>query len=315
MTRFTADDDLRNAEFDSVNLTGARFRFTDLEGVAFDQSYLPRATMRGVDLTGADIDGQIGGLKVNGVEVLPLIEAELNRRYPGRELARSPVLAEQRESFEAAQRTWSATLDRVAAMPAGTVDQQVDGEWSVAQTLRHLVFAVDGWLRHGIQHLDGAFSPIGLPFSEYDDEVAALGVDIAATPSFQEVRATYGDAWRRCERSTTPSPTRSSRDRPGGCRRGSQRHAFFPCGDASASSPTRPGSTTGSRNVTSTSWSAGTASGRPGRACQKIGAGPQGPSARAGSMMLLSPVKRSGASCGRPWRGRLGGSCRVRGGR
>jgi uncharacterized damage-inducible protein DinB len=193
MTRFTADDDLRNAEFAAADLTGARFRFSDLEGAAFDQSYLPRVVMRGVDLTGADIDGQIGDLRINGVEVLPLIEAELNRRHPGRERARSQVLAEQRESFEAAQRTWSATLDRVAAMPAGAVDQQVDGEWSLAQTLRHLVFAVDGWVRHGIQGLDGAFSPIGLPFSEYDDEAGTLGVDVAATPSFEEVRQAYAD--------------------------------------------------------------------------------------------------------------------------
>ncbi|GAB2490082.1 DinB family protein [Promicromonospora xylanilytica] len=191
MTHYTADDDLRGAEFDAADLTGARFRFADLDGAVFDQSYLPRVVMRGVDLTGADIDGVIGDLTINGVEVLPLIEAELNRRHPGREHARSPV--EQRESFEAASRTWSATLDRVAAMPAGTVDQQVDGEWSVAQTLRHLVFAVDGWVRHGVQGLDGAFSPIGIPFSEYDDEVAALGVDLAATPSFQEVRAAYDD--------------------------------------------------------------------------------------------------------------------------
>lgn len=193
MTRFTADDDLRGAEFVAADLTGARFRFVELEGAVFSQSYLPRAVMRGVDLTGADIDGQIDELKVNGVAVAPLIEAELNRRHPGRELARSQVLAEQRESFEAALRTWSATLDRVAAMPAGTVDQQVDGEWSVAQTLRHLVFAVDGWVRHGIQGLDGAFSPIGLPFSEYDDEAGALGVDITATPPFQEVQAAFAD--------------------------------------------------------------------------------------------------------------------------
>lgn len=193
MTRFTADDDLRNARFDTVDLTGARFRFTDLERAVFDQSYLPRAVMRGVDLTDADIDGQISGLVVNGVEVRPLIEAELNRRHPGRELARSQVLTEQRESFEAALRTWSATLDRVSAMPAGTVDQRVDGEWSVAQTLRHLVFAVDGWVRHGTQGRDGAFSPIGLPFSEYDDEAVALGVDVTATPSYQEVRAAYAD--------------------------------------------------------------------------------------------------------------------------
>jgi uncharacterized damage-inducible protein DinB len=193
MTRFTADDDLQHAEFVAADLTGARFRFADLKRAAFEQSYLPGAVMRGVDLTGADIDGVIGGLKVNGIEVLPLIEAELNRRYPGRAQARSEVLAEQRESFEAAQRAWSALFDRAAAMPAGTVDQQVDGEWSLAQTMRHLVFAIDGWLRHGIQGLDGAFSPIGLAFSEYDDEVGTLGVDIAATPSFEEVQAAYAD--------------------------------------------------------------------------------------------------------------------------
>jgi uncharacterized damage-inducible protein DinB len=193
MTRFTAEDDLRDAEFTAADLTGARFRFAELEGAVFSQSYLPRAVMRGVDLTGADIDGQLVGLKINGVEVEPLIEAELNRRYPGRELARSQVLAEQRESFEAALRTWSATLDRVSAMPAGTVDQQVDGEWSVAQTLRHLVHAIDGWLRHGIQGLDGAFSPIGLPFSEYDDAAGALGVDVTAMPPFQDVQAAFAD--------------------------------------------------------------------------------------------------------------------------
>src|ERR1700754_1490922 len=123
MTQFTANDDLRHAEFVAADLPGARFRFADLAGAAFEQSYLPRAVMRGVDLTDADIDGAISGLKVNGVEVLPLIDAELNRQYPGREHARSQVLAEQRESFEAALRTWSATLDRVATMPEGTVDQ------------------------------------------------------------------------------------------------------------------------------------------------------------------------------------------------
>lgn len=193
MTRFTASDHLRDAEFVEADLAGARFRFVELEGAVFEQSYLTRVVMRGVDLTDADIDGRIGGLTVNGVEVLPLVEAELNRRHPGREQARSPVLAQQRGSFEAALRTWSATLDRAAAMPAGSVEQQVDGEWSLAQTLRHLVFAVDGWLRHGLEGLDGAFSPIGLPFSEYDDEAAALGVDVAATPPFPEVRAAWAD--------------------------------------------------------------------------------------------------------------------------
>jgi len=31
-------------------------------------------------------------------------------------------------------------------MPPGTVDRRVGGEWSFAQTLRHLVMATDTWL-------------------------------------------------------------------------------------------------------------------------------------------------------------------------
>jgi hypothetical protein len=45
--------------------------------------------MRGVDAVGADIDAPwlFDGesfLRVNGVDVIPLVEAELNRRFPGR---------------------------------------------------------------------------------------------------------------------------------------------------------------------------------------------------------------------------------------
>jgi hypothetical protein len=193
MTRFGQDDDLRGAEFAEADMTGARFRLADLDGARFDQSYLPRVVMRGVDLNDADIDGDIRGLRVNGVEVAPLVLAELHRRYPGWEDARSTDPRVQRASFEAAQRTWDATLQRAAAMPPGTVDTSVDGEWSLARTLRHLVFATDGWLRHGVLGLDDAFSPIGLPFTEWDDEVARFGVDVAATPSFQDVLAARAD--------------------------------------------------------------------------------------------------------------------------
>ena len=39
-------------------------------------------------------------------------------------------------------------------MPAGSVDASVDGEWSFAQTLRHLILATDTWLARGILELD-----------------------------------------------------------------------------------------------------------------------------------------------------------------
>lgn len=193
MVRFGEDDDLHGADFVGTDLSGARFRFARLDDVVVSQSYLPRALMRGVDLTDADIDGAIGGLRVNGVEVLPLVEAELNRLRPGRELRGSRHVAGQRASWEAVRRAWDATLERVATMPPGTVDASVDGEWSLAQTLRHLVFATDGWLRFGVQGVEDAFSPIGLPFSEYDEQASRLGVDVGATPSRDEVLAVRAD--------------------------------------------------------------------------------------------------------------------------
>jgi len=193
MTRFGPDDELRGARFVEADMTGASFRLAQLDGVRFDQSFLPGAVMRGVDLTDGDIDGEITGLRVNGVEVAPLVEAELNRRHPGREQARSADLAEQRASLVAALRAWDAHLERVSAMPVGTVDVSVDGEWSTAQTLRHLVFAMDGWVRYGLLGIDDAFWYAGLPFTEYEPEVARLGVDLAAAPSWEETRAAHAD--------------------------------------------------------------------------------------------------------------------------
>ena len=191
--RFGPDDELRGARFVEADMTGATFRLVQLDGVRFDQSFMPGAVMRGVDLSDADIDGEITGLRVNGVDVAPLVEAELNRRYPGREHATSSDLAAQRASLEAALRRWEALLERVAGMPAGSVDVSVDGEWSTAQTLRHLVFGMDGWVRYGLRGIDDAFWYAGLPFTEYEPEVARLGVDLAAEPSLEEVLAAHAD--------------------------------------------------------------------------------------------------------------------------
>ncbi|MEL7975826.1 DinB family protein [Isoptericola sp. F-RaC21] len=191
--RFGPDDELRGARFVEADMTGATFRLVQLDGVRVEQSFLPGAVMRGVDLTGADIDGEITGLRVNGVEVAPLVEAELDRRYPGRAQARSADLAEQRASLDAALRAWDAHLARAAALAPGAVHESVDGEWSTAQTLRHLVFAIDGWIRYGLRGIDDPFWYAGLPFTEYEPGVAALGVDLAATPSLEETLAAHAD--------------------------------------------------------------------------------------------------------------------------
>src|SRR3954470_5823074 len=132
MATFGASDDLRDAEFRGTKLTAARFVDCDLSGVV----------MRGVDIAGADVDAPWlfeggSGLRVNGVDVAPFVDAELNRRFPGRAARRATDPDGLRAAWSALEHTWAATLNRVAAMPAGTVDRSVGGEWSFAQTLRH----------------------------------------------------------------------------------------------------------------------------------------------------------------------------------
>jgi len=155
MATFSRSDDLRGAQFVGTDLRGARFVGADLSGVV----------MRGVEVGGADLDAPWlsngEGLRVNGVDVVPFVEAELDRRYPGRAERRTADPDGLRAVWAALERTWAATLDRAAALPAGTVDVSVDGEWSFAQTLRHLVFATDMWLGKGILELEQPFHPLG----------------------------------------------------------------------------------------------------------------------------------------------------------
>src|SRR5512132_4604165 len=123
MAIFTRPDDLQGAGFVGAGLRGARFVGADLSGVV----------MRGVDVQGADIDAPwlFDGdsfLRVNGVDVVPFVDAELNRRFPGRADRRAGDPDGLRAAWAAAERTWVATLERVAAMPADTDDVPVGGK-------------------------------------------------------------------------------------------------------------------------------------------------------------------------------------------
>jgi len=119
--------------------------------------------------------------------VIPFVEAELNRRFPGRAGRRAGDPDGLRAAWAALERTWAGTLERVAAMPPGTVDVSVGGEWSFAQTLRHLVLATDMWLGRAILEVEQPFHPIGL--ADTDTEVDGLDMSIFATaiPSYSEV--------------------------------------------------------------------------------------------------------------------------------
>src|SRR5215468_9424683 len=103
MKTFTRSDDLHRAKFVDANLRGARFVGADLSGVV----------MRGVDVKGADIDApwlceDEGSLVVNGVDVAPLVDAELNRRFPGRADRRAKSPGGLRAAWATLEHTWAA---------------------------------------------------------------------------------------------------------------------------------------------------------------------------------------------------------------
>lgn len=119
-----------------TSLAGARFHNVDLTG----------AKMGGVIMVDAEIDGWISGLHVNGVEVAPLVERELRRLHPERAKMRSSDPKDLREAWMAIERRWRRTVARARRLPERLAHERVDGEWSFAETLRHLVFVADAWI-------------------------------------------------------------------------------------------------------------------------------------------------------------------------
>jgi hypothetical protein len=171
-----------------------RFTDRDLSGARFVRCDLSGAVVRGGDVAGVEIDSPWlleGGtaLLVNGVDVTPYVDAELDRRFPGREQRRATDPDGLRRAWAAVERSWATTLARVAAMPPGTTDLSVDGEWSVAQTLRHLVMATDTWLGRAILEQPQPYHPLGQPNAEYATDGYDTSVFTTELPPFAAVLA------------------------------------------------------------------------------------------------------------------------------
>src|SRR5213078_536295 len=100
---------------------------------------------------GADISGDLEGLRLNGVEVAPLVKAELERLFPERAKLRATTPDALAAAWVMIEDTWQATLTRARTLPDVALSKRVDEEWSFVETLRHLVLATDIWLRRMIK--------------------------------------------------------------------------------------------------------------------------------------------------------------------
>lgn len=179
MTTYSRTTQFEGATFIRASFKGATFRFSDVSGV----------TMRGVDVNGLDIDSHdlfFGTLLVNGVDVVPLVDAELNRQFPGRELQKAQTPQGLRDGWAAVRAAWATT---VAETPRDLVDAHVQDEWSLAQTLRHLVLATDAWLRGGILRVEQPFHEIGQIFTGAADMGFDMSIFREDVPTYEEVLA------------------------------------------------------------------------------------------------------------------------------
>lgn len=98
-----------------------------------------------------------------------------------------------RQAWAIVEATWAATVDDALRLPAGALTTRVDGQWSFLETLRHLIFATDSWVRRTILADPAPYHPMGVPHDEATTEdgidVRSWGIDLDAAPTLDEVLA------------------------------------------------------------------------------------------------------------------------------
>jgi hypothetical protein len=176
----------------------------ELKGVRVLLSDMSGAELRGVDLSNlvitdawlmdADISGDVRGMTVNGVEIEPLVEAELDRRHPERVALRPTDLAGLRDAMDVVDAMWGPTVERARALPPELLHERVAGEFSFIETLRHLLFAVDAWVIRMVLREPNAYHRWGLPPDLHADGVHDGG------PELDEVLQVRAERYGRVRR-------------------------------------------------------------------------------------------------------------------
>ncbi|MER7073139.1 DinB family protein [Terrabacter sp. NPDC000476] len=193
-----AYEDRSGTAFERVRLTGATFEDVYLDGARLHDVDLRGASLRMVDLRGlrardvwledVDITGDVENVRINGVDVAPLVEAELDRRDPDRARMRPTDAAGYREAWDVLERRWAATVERARSLDPELLHERVDGEWSFVETLRHLVFATDAWVARALLGDPEPWHPLDLPHDDMPDS-PPVPRDRSARPSLEEVLA------------------------------------------------------------------------------------------------------------------------------
>src|SRR5690349_15361773 len=105
------------AEFLNQSVTNARVSEIQTIGGSFW-----KVRMRGAWIGECEIDGHIESLTINGIDVGPLVEAELDRRHPNRAKMRPTDVAGFREGWDIVETLWAGTVERARGLPPEMLD-------------------------------------------------------------------------------------------------------------------------------------------------------------------------------------------------
>jgi hypothetical protein len=96
------------------------------------------------------------------------------------------------EAFRLLEALWEGTVATARALPPALLHEQVAGEWSFVETLRHLPFATECWIGRGVLGDPSPWHPWSLPWDQMED-TPGVPRDRAVRPSLDEVLALRAD--------------------------------------------------------------------------------------------------------------------------
>jgi hypothetical protein len=166
------EGDLAGAVFWGADLSGSRFRDVNLTDAKISHAWL----------VNVEIEALVDTVVINGVDVTAYVN-ERDPWYPLRAMLRPSNPEGMRAAWAALEEEWARTIARAQALAEARLHESVNDEWSLVQTLRHLVFAMDKWFTAPI--LGERFHPIGLPNTGSVD-FPWPGLDDGLTPSISE---------------------------------------------------------------------------------------------------------------------------------
>ncbi len=136
----------------------------DLANVSIRSSDLTGLRVRGSDLADIDIHGWLdGSVRINGVDVTRWSTPSSTGATPTAPRCGPPRPTGFREAWDALERLWGETVEHARRLDPPLLHESVEGEWSFIETLRHLVFATDAWIRRAMLGDPAPWDPLDLP--------------------------------------------------------------------------------------------------------------------------------------------------------